>query len=66
MLELLVFNARHGSMKSQMAMAPMKQHHTAIRLVLCKAYAEGSSFPAAELPVIAMQYYKVFSVTRSE
>ena len=48
-----------------MAMPPIKQHHTAIRLVLCQAYTEGSSFLAAELSVMAMQHYKVFSVTAS-
>ena len=47
-------------------MAPMKQHHTAIRLVLCEAYTEGSSFPAAKLSIMAMQHYEVFSVTAFE
>lgn len=49
-----------------MAMTPIKQHRIAIRLVLCKAYTEGSSFPVAELSVMTMQHYEVFSVTSFE
>ena len=64
MLELLDFNARHGSMKSpRMAMAPIKKHHTTTQSVLCETYTEESSFHAAELSVMAMQHYEMFSVT---